>query len=159
MQGHLWYPLPQDTAQHKARAIPRPPEGGLTSDGQFRHCDQSAHPSARSALHPVARDAAVNATSEGMSMKAMSEQYGLAARASDKCSLTCAAETPSFGSLFSTIELRSASGIHVRYAHLNIASHPFIESQPRFPLVFKALRVTVVRNYPGEKDTSRKSLM
>src|SRR5438093_11125659 len=71
MQGHLWYPLPQDTAQHKARAIPRPPEGGLTSDGQFRHCDQSAHPSARSALHPVARDAAVNATSEGMSMKAM----------------------------------------------------------------------------------------
>ena len=45
------------------------------------------------------------------------------------------------------------SGIHSQYPHLNIARHPFIESHPRFPLVFKALRIMVVGNYAGEDVT------
>jgi len=55
--------------------------------------------------------------------------------------------------------LRFVSGIHSRPAHLNIARYPFIDNHPRFSLVFKALRVMVVGNYPGEAVTSKKSLM
>ena len=51
------------------------------------------------------------------------------------------------------------SGTYSRSAYLNMAIHHFIESHPRFPLVFKAPRVMVVRNYPGEDVTSRKSFM
>ena len=55
--------------------------------------------------------------------------------------------------------LRSVWGFHSRSAHLNIARHPFIDSRPRFPLVFKALRLMVVGNYPGKEVPSRNSLM
>ena len=50
-------------------------------------------------------------------------------------------------------------GTYSRSAHLNMARHPFIENHPRSPLVFKALRVMVVGNYPGEDITSRKAFM
>ena len=51
------------------------------------------------------------------------------------------------------------SGIYSRIAYLNIARHPFIENHARFPLVFRALRVLIVGNYPGEDVTSRKTFM
>ena len=51
------------------------------------------------------------------------------------------------------------SGIYSRSAYLNIARHPFIENHARFPLVFRALRVLIVGNYPGEDVTSRKTFM
>jgi len=50
-------------------------------------------------------------------------------------------------------------GIHSRSAHLRIARRPFIDSRPRFPLIFKGPRVIVVGNYPVEDDISMKLSM
>jgi hypothetical protein len=46
-----------------------------------------------------------------------------------------------------------------RPAHLIIDRHPFIDSRPGFPLVFKALRGMVVGNYPRDDDTANDSLV
>jgi hypothetical protein len=49
----------------------------------------------------------------------------------------------------------SVSRSHYQTAHLIIDRYPFIESRPRFPLDFKALRVMVLRNYPREEVATK----
>jgi hypothetical protein len=46
----------------------------------------------------------------------------------------------------------AVSRIRLRYAHLNIARHPFIENHPRFPLDSQALRDRLQRNYRSGPD-------